>query len=46
LQISECSVFVLISEIMQGRQLMRKIDRQSAAVLAFGWFLALLVTLT
>jgi hypothetical protein len=29
-----------------GRQSMRKIDRQGAAVLAYGWFMALLATLT
>jgi hypothetical protein len=39
-------MFCFCSIISTEEGIMRKIDRQGAAVLAFGWALALLVTLT
>jgi hypothetical protein len=41
-----CFCSEISTEISTEESIMRKIDRQGAAVLAFGWALALLVTLT
>jgi hypothetical protein len=41
--VRQCSVFVLSS---RGKDNMRRIDKDGMIVLAFGWLVALAVTLT